>query len=445
MQSLEFSISLHDKQLEIFEHPGRFKIVACGRRFGKTTLAAYMVVLHALETPNARAWIISPTFSQSQIMWEMVKHILQNKALKKYVREIKIGEKYVELINGARIHSKSGDNPDSLRGEGLTYVVIDEAAMVKQEVWYEAVRPALADKAGHAMFISTPKGKNWFYKLFLRGQEEKEGYVSFRYTSYSNPFLQAKELDEMAKEMPELIYQQEILADFIAAGGAVFKNLDRVLYNPSVIFKEGAEKDRVYVAGLDVAKYEDFTVMCVFDFETREQVAYYRWNRVDWGYQKIRIHSIAKQWNDCIVNIDSTGVGDPIAEELARMGVNISYGGKGFKFTAISKRQAIELLQTSIDNALIKIANIPEIVQELEAYEYEMLEHSGNIRYGAPKGDHDDIVISLALAVDMLKHSFGGLGIGCFDQVEVEPDLTLEDYITDYEETDEDTFDWEEF
>lgn len=391
-----FEISLLPKQADIFNDDHRFKIVAAGRRFGKTQLAAYTLALHALQEKDSIGWIVSPTFPQSMIMWRMIKKIIKNKDLAKYVKSIKEGEKYIELANGSTIWAKSGDLPDNLRGEGLTYVVLDEAAMIKEEVWFNVVRPALADKKGKAILISTPKGKNWFYQMFLRGLDDPD-YKSFQFTSYENTTIPEEEWVGITKELPELIYRQEIMAEFIEGGGVVFRNVENVLTSELKDAQAGVS----YIMGVDLAKYEDFTVISVAEVDTRKLVYLHRFNQIDWNYQKDYIKQISQQYNGCICYIDSTGLGDPVAEDLMKNNVPIV----PVRITSLSKSQLIQNLQLMIENKQIELLNDPELRKEFGAFAYE-LSPSGNLRYGAPSGFHDDIVISIAL----LAFGLGGLG-----------------------------------
>ena len=213
-------INLFPYQMEIFNDPARFKVVSCGRRFGKTTLTAYIIIVHALQHKGEVSWIIAPIASQTGIMWRMIKRFIPME----YVKKIREGEKSIELVNGHTIWAKSGDHPDSLRGEGLSLVVFDEFGVMKPEVWEEAIRPSLADKGGSAIFIGTPKGKNLFYLLYLRGKEDGfKDWVSFSYPTYANPLIPEEEIAALKKSLPELVYRQEILAEFIEGGGIRYR------------------------------------------------------------------------------------------------------------------------------------------------------------------------------------------------------------------------------
>lgn len=380
----KLSITLHTRQLEVYHDNHRFKVLACGRRFGKTTLCANAIALRALSKPDQVLWIVSPTFPQTMYMWRKIKRIVP----KKYVKEIKEGEKFIELINGSSIWAKSGDNPDGLVGEGLDFCAIDEAARCKEEVW-EVLRPSLSDKNGECWFLSTPKGKNWFYQLFLKEKSDSQ-YKSFHFPSHDNPILPRSELEAMKAEMPELVYTQEVLARFIDTGGIVFRNLERCLGDTW----SQPEPSRTYVIGADLGKHQDFTVLTVGDTTDNKIVYMERFNQLDWTYQKNKIQDAVRKWNNACIVLDTTGIGDTIYDDLTTIGISI----EPYKFTNTTKNLLISNLMRTMDNGLVSLPRDEELITEFEAFEFEITE-SGLIRYGAPRGMHDDIVISVALCV----------------------------------------------
>ena len=419
---MPLQIELHSKQMEIFNAfraGARFIVISCGRRFGKTMLCAFIVIYDALTYPGHNVWIVAPTFPQTDILWEMIIQYTP----KEHIKKIYEGRKLIELRNGSRIWAKSADNPQALVGRGLDLIVFDEASMVPIDAW-NYMRPALGDRRGRAIFPSTPKGKNWFYDIFMkdpaRGGEDSD-YVSYQYPSMSNEFLDPREFESMSKDLPEIMYRQEILADFIESGGEVFRNLNRVL---APCLKDPIP-DHFYVGGGDLGKYQDFTVLFIADLETNEMVYYERFNKLDWDYQKVRINAALHKYNDAVMHIDSTGVGDPIVEDLLRQGANV----KPYKFSNTTKKQAIENLMKMIDDATIRIPNLPEIKREFEIFGYEQSEF-GNIRYSAPDGHHDDIVIAAALCAWGLDQMSPSRVIGMpasFTDVPIEPNPKFAD------------------
>lgn len=383
-QILKIPYKPHPAQKQFHESKARFRILAAGRRFGKSQAAANEVIKFACTHKKSTSWIVAPIFPQAMISWRMIKQILPHELIK----TPHLTEKYIELINNSTIWIKSADNPDNLRGEGISFLVVDEAAMVKREAWEEVLRPALSDKRGRAVMISTPKGHNWFFEMWTRGQDPQfPQYQSWKFLTADNPYISPQEIEEARSTLPELVFRQEYMAEFLDDIGAVFRGVELCISGP---FSE-PQPNRIYILGVDLAKYTDFTVLCVMD-DTGHLVAFDRFNQIDWAFQKQRIISTAQKFKAKII-IDSTGVGDPIWEDLKRAGLNI----EGYKFTNESKKQLIEGLSIAIEQKSISYPDIPELINELRIFGYK-ISKTGAITYNAPQGYHDDCVISLALA-----------------------------------------------
>jgi len=252
----ELNFSLHPAQQAIFTDEKRFKVVGAGRRFGKSYLARVKLIVKALEDTNEfgydlsdkACYYIAPTFNQAKdIMWQSLKQMAA--PITKKVRE---NEGIITLVNDRTIHLKGSDRPESLRGVGLSYVVMDEYAFMKEEVWTSIIRPTLADVRGGALFIGTPNGKNHFYDLFLNAQEglDAEDWSAWTYKSIDNPFLDPKEVLMATKDMPLEYVRQEFEANFASFGGTVFKSdMIEVADSP----KDGGD---IYMS-VDPAGYED--------------------------------------------------------------------------------------------------------------------------------------------------------------------------------------------
>ena len=177
----DINVSLHDAQMEIFKSEARFKVISAGRRFGKSRLAAWVLLIKALQSKSKDVFYVGPTFQQSKdIMWGMLKELGRD-----VIKAAHENTAVLTLINDRKIYLKGSDRPDTLRGVGLEYVVLDEYASMKPEVWEMILRPTLADVKGGAMFIGTPAGKNHFYKLFLEAQEN-EDWEAFQFNSISS-------------------------------------------------------------------------------------------------------------------------------------------------------------------------------------------------------------------------------------------------------------------
>lgn len=225
------SFNLHDAQLEVFNNPARFKVVVAGRRFGKTFLSAVTLILEALKEEseagkdllNKEVYYIAPTFTQGkEIMWSLLKSLAKMESEGGLITSAHENTATVTLINGRRISIKGADRPDSLRGVGLSYCVMDEYAMMKPDVWEKIIRPALSDVAGGALFIGTPEGKNHFFDLYTNALSDKSAYqdwAAFNYESLANPTLDPKEIASAIAGMSVAAARQEFGASFNSGGG----------------------------------------------------------------------------------------------------------------------------------------------------------------------------------------------------------------------------------
>lgn len=446
----DIDVKLHKRQREIFDDPHRFKIVSCGRRFGKTHMAAFMIITIALMHPNGMSWMIAPTFPLSKILWRKTLALLKSKQYRRFVVDIKEGELFITFKNGHTVWCKSADKPETLVGEGLDFVVLDEFGTMKDRVWFESIRPALMDRGGGALFIGTPKGKNSFWRLFKRGKstDAKDWqYASFQYSSHENPILKPDELEEITEDMPELLYRQEILAEFIDDGGTVFTGLSKVLRD----LPDAIDTSQYVIFGLDLGKKTDFTVLVGYDYETRMPVYYRRLTRnMAWDSQAQVIEDSIKPFANYTLFVDSTGVGEPVFDGLVTLGlnvigVNITAGRKASVNRGeynVPKSFLIEGMCFDIECGQFFIPNFKEVKDEFESFEY--YQTSTGIRYSAPSGEHDDTVLACAIARFGLGNS--AAGIGFFEpekETEYDKDYDYHSDIGDFNMLD-DVADWDE-
>jgi len=240
-------ISLLPWQQEVWNHPARFKVVAAGRRTGKSRLAAYKLIVNALQTERGHVFYVAPTQGQARdIMWQTLLEVGHPVIEGSHINNLQI-----KLINGATISLKGADRPETMRGVSLKYLVMDEYADMKPEVWEQILRPALADQKGQALFIGTPMGRNHFYELYLYGQKgDDESFASFHFTSFDNPILDPAEIEAAKKSMSSFAFRQEFMASFEALGGELFKE-------EWVKFDEEAPSQGDYYIAIDLAGFED--------------------------------------------------------------------------------------------------------------------------------------------------------------------------------------------
>jgi len=206
---------LHEGQKEVAQSNARFKVLSAGRRWGKTRLGVWLCLEKAWK--GGRAWWIAPTYAMALEGWKDLRNIGIE-----YGTLIKESEKTVIMPTGGSVSIRSADNPDRLRGAGLDFVVLDECAFMKPNVWAEVVRPTLTERQGGALFISTPKGFNWFEELYNKA-ESLDDWQRWQLPTKTNPFVPLSELDIAREEIGTYLYSQEYEAKFVEFTGGIFK------------------------------------------------------------------------------------------------------------------------------------------------------------------------------------------------------------------------------
>ena len=373
----------HAGQLEVHNSDARFKVLSAGRRWGKTRLGVNECLDVAAQ--GGRAWWVSPSYKTSEVGWRPLRQI----ARKISGAEIRLVDRVVNFPGGGFVAVRSADNPDSLRGEGLDFVVMDECAFMQREAWTEAIRPALSDRQGKVLFISTPKGRNWLWEIYQRGVSGEEGWQSWTFPTSSNPFIAKEEIEAAKRDLPEMIFRQEYLAEFIDDAGGVFRRVQEAAILETKEYEEGKQ----YIAGVDVAASVDFTVVSVLDAESKEMVYLDRFNRVDYPVLIDRLEAVYHRYHMTSMVVESNSIGRPVIDELVARGLNIV----PFTTTSATKQSIIQNLQAAFENGQIRILNNPVLVGELLSFESKR-NASGGFSYSAPDGMNDDCVMSLAIA-----------------------------------------------
>jgi phage terminase large subunit-like protein len=330
----------------------------------------------------------------SEVGWRPLRRIAG-----KIGAEVRKVDRQINLPGGGFVGVRSADNPDTLRGEGLDFVVMDECAFMKREAWTEAIRPSLSDRQGKALFISTPKGRNWFWESYQNGVRGEKGWASFQFPTVENPYIDAVEVESAKKDLPELIYRQEYLAEFIDDQGGVFRRVQ----DAAVSVQGEPEQGVQYIAGVDVASSVDYTVVTVMDMREKEMVYMDRFNRVDYPVLIDRLAAVYHRWGLQTMVIEANSIGKPVIDHMVERGLSIV----PFTTTNATKQQVIQGLQSAFEHGSIKIINDPVLIGELLSFESKR-NPSGSFSYSAPDGMHDDCVMSLALAWDACsdKHWF---------------------------------------
>ena len=216
----DLKVELLPWQQEVFEDSSRFKVIAAGRRTGKSRLAAWKLIIEGLQCKRGHVFYVAPTQGQARdIMWQTLLEVGHPVIASSHINNLQI-----KLVNGATIALKGADRPETMRGVSLSFLCMDEYADMKPEVWEQILRPALADQKGDAMFIGTPMGRNHFYDLFQYANiSEDEQWKGWHFTSYDNPLLDEEEINAAKKSMSAFSFRQEFMASFEAAGGELFK------------------------------------------------------------------------------------------------------------------------------------------------------------------------------------------------------------------------------
>lgn len=328
----------------------------------------------------------------SNVGWRLLKE-LARQIPGAQVRE---SERTIALPGRGTIGVRSADNPDSLRGEGLDFVAMDECAFTREEAWTASLRPALADRQGSAVFISTPKGRNWFYRAYQAAIGGEPGWAAWQLPTADNPYIAAPEIEAARKLLPERIFEQEFLARFIEDSGSLFR---RVM-DAATATEVGMQPGHEYVMGVDWAKHSDFSVFTVLDTGTRSMVAMDRFNQIDYQVQLGRLQALAERYKPGTIIAEANSMGEPLIEQCARMGLPV----QPFLTTNATKTTIIDALALAFEQGDIHILPDSVLIGELQAYEMERLP-SGLMRYNAPEGMHDDTVMSLALAYQGLGYS----------------------------------------
>lgn len=383
---MEIEVTLskpHKAQLQIISEAKRFNVLDCGRRFGKSKLAANILSENALEgNPGA---YFAPTYKLLEGTFKDILTALQSLISRKHDNQ------RIELVTGGSIEFWSLENPLAGRSRKYKVAIIDEAAFNRNlwQSWTEAIRPTLTDLKGSAWFMSTPKGKNDFYKLWMRGQTGEPDWMSWQMPTITNPFIDASEIEAARRDLPELAFKQEYLAEFNDNVANPF-GLDYIRICTGQMSNEPA-----VCYGIDLAKSFDWTVIIGLDkFGT---VCYFDRFQRPWNETKEIIRRLPR----AAIKIDSTGVGDPITEDIQRDRGDVH----SFKYTSTSKQQLMEGLAAAIHQRRVIY---PEgvIKAELESFEYQMT--GTGVKYTAPPGLHDDCVNALALAWSMYVQDSGG-------------------------------------
>ena len=334
----------HINQSKILESTARFRVVMCGRRFGKSELSQVEIISNALQGRNVA--YITPTYKLAKTFFE--------KLIQCVPFENNKSDLTIHFPNEGTVEFFTGERLDNLRGRKFHLVVIDEASFISdlQDGWLNSIRPTLTDYQGRALFLSTPRGKNYFYSLYMKGGQRD--WESFKFTTYDNPYILTSEINDAKAQLPNSVFEQEYMANPMENADNQFgaEHINKCTCNLSL--------NEPMFYGIDLAKSFDWTVIIGLDSEGK--VCYFERFQKDWLQTKETIKQIRKHKH---IFIDSTGVGDAIVEDLQKYFNDMT----GFKYTSTSKQQLMESLASSIHKKEIGFPEGP-IKDELEIFEY---------------------------------------------------------------------------
>ena len=393
----------HAGQRGILACTVRFIIAFCGRRFGKTQLGIDRLTSVVTTNPGLYWWVgLSWRSASLKRAWRLLKQRFK-KIPGVVIRE---ADKEIHLPNGSMIWMRTAENEDSLDGEGLKGVIVDEVTLMNERVWTQHLRPALADYKGWALFLGVPKGMNWVGRLFSKakkykwdakkgkyvaaGKGSRNNWAAFSAPTSANPFIDPEEIADAKLDLSKKVFDQEFLAKLLKGDSGVFGDVSKCIYGQL----ERARYGEKYYAGIDPARLKDYFVVVVLD-KWGHVVAFLRKNKTSWNYMYDATAALLKEYNNAFGYCDSTGVGDPVLEELWKRGLNLS--GVDYRRDN-NKVRLIEELMRSVENEKVSWPEELEILtNEMEIFE-GTIRSSGKIKYSAPEGEHDDTVNGLALA-----------------------------------------------
>lgn len=362
--------------------------MAIGRQFGKSLLAENQALDWFFNIPNCKIGWVSPIYKQCKKIFDEIDNAFANSQFV-FKNKNKTDLTFTSL-NNSTINFYSAERYDNIRGETFDFLICDEFAFMDSEVWTEVLRATVLVRGKKVLFLSTPKGKNHFFLLHsLAGSNPQ--YKSFNMTSYDNPIINPTEIDDAKITLPDHVFRQEYLAEFVDGGSGLF-------INPVIITK--ADITNKMYAGLDIGRADDYTVLTIFN-ENGEMCYIERWNRDTWSSIILKVVARINEFN-CHTFVEVNGVGDPIFEQV-RDSVNDSQLVIPFVTSAKSKQDIIEQLVVANQNKEMKVLDRDWLLKELDLFTYEYNPKTKSVKYSAPSGFHDDGVLSTAIAYHSLK------------------------------------------
>jgi phage FluMu gp28-like protein len=419
----------HPGQLDFLLCDAKVRVLACGRRWGKTEACAAAIVGELLDKQPSHHLILAPTLDQAKLLFQRVDSLLYEvlghpEDLPYDLRR----SPFPKLTYGdSTVVARSGHVGRTLRGNQATHVVVDEAAFVPEELIAEVAMPMLATNNGRLTLISTPSGLNHFWKFFRMGEDREHGVWSRTAPSSESPYVSAEFLQVQRQLISERAFEVEYEAKFVDAQDAVFlsETIDAcVVPEPPINLNPGS-------IGIDWARYFDFTAVAVLGQgeDAAHLVELRQFNRQSWPDMVAEAAEIARRHPNAVVAADGTGTGDPVTGML----LDLLPGRvvKSIRFDASTKRDLIEGLRMRLERRQISLPSHPELIKQLKHFR-TTVSAAGNRRMNAPSGYHDDLVIALALAAYGLPATYRApIKLGEVRQFAFRGKLRFEDLVWD--------------
>jgi phage FluMu gp28-like protein len=376
-----------------------FITVCSGRQSGKTALSQQQALYWSLKHNGVLVYWVSPTAAQAIKVYKQILEMIINYP---FIKSHKGSQGDTEIIftNGSIIKFRSAQQENSLRGETVDYLILDEAAFIKASVTQEILLPMLNVRGKKVLSVSTPKGKNAFYTQYNRGFQGDKRYKSFKFTSMDNPYS-SKDIIEIAKQsLPDVLFRQEYLGEFIDSA-AIFENINELATHSTI---DKPVLGDTYYCGVDIALKDDYSVVVIFN-QNNEVVAYKRWNHITAPQLKENLVNVFNLWKPKKIYIEENNQGLPIIDDL-KITHKVSHI-QGFKTTSSSKPDIINKLINAFASKKIRIPNDDIFKNEFEMFTMTISEN-GTAKFSAPNGFHDDIVMATAIGwecVNKFKYS----------------------------------------
>ena len=367
--------------------PEKYVTCVAPRQTGKSFVAQQVILYWALTFPGCKIFWIAPTYAQARKPFDEIYDGIQAAGIIKSANRSNFELKFK---NSSVVYFKSVERPDNLRGYTGDFMICDEAAYYSEEVWSSVLKPIMLVKGKKVLFISTPRGMNFFKSMHDLGLDpEQQDYKTIRMHYSENPFVDQKEIEEARRTLPEHIYQAEYEGSFVDSGQTVFTNLDMCQFQQ---WPKAA--GRVYM-GVDLGRQGDYTVATVID-DTGKVLEIYRDNQKEWSYMIDQIVRLAQKWGAQVL-VEANSIGDVVFEQIKKQWAKT----EPFNTTSSSKQQIIESLILAFNQETIKVPSrelFAPLRFELEIFQYHYSPQARTVRYEAPSPHHDDCVMSLAIA-----------------------------------------------